>query len=830
MCFLSSAITRSRKRYEQFLKGCYQHPLPDDDKLLTTARKHYIELAVISKKGVTRKQADEFTKKGLHGLTEEILLEKALIVLVHILNPRVDGRPVRCLLVEGATGIGKSTLAWEVCHMWEELESVKQYDLGVLVGLREKRAQKVCCLEHLLLCDATTNMKELVDAMRRGKGMLFVFDGFDELPREQRQEGSVYIDLLKGRLLPETTIIVTSRPSVSAELWILCQHSIDRHLKVVGFTKEEIRRFAESMFSGDILAGFLSYITSNLPVYGMMYNPLKAVIVALIYQDSYDTDPPFPTTATELFYALTCGLIRRHLVFAHQVTCLLPLSSGCMPLSLQHGEDMSKLPRLAVQQFFQPAIFAYKSICERHCVFTDLGEDFEHFGTMKFVTNLQQMYSTSQPPTWDPLPQCQYVELTMTEEKGKRFACHDLTAAHSRAQEVVDLALASMVTVDTDKIFDVGTFEDERQVILIEGMRGMGKTSLAYHYAMKWAEGKISTFDAVALVHLRDLNEHDVHDVDRILPHLLFLASGNSMSKEMARLITDKHKILLILDGWDESPASICKPSFITDLLRSQTRILITSRSDISLNLHGLANQVKILGFTKDDIHDYFENALKSSHYTDTPLSTTMTQLFDALTCALIHRHLVSMSRVPSDLCIPSSVQHKEDVSKLPPLVAQQFLQLAKVAYESICMKMYVFTDLGEYFEHLGTMKKTTNVNVHACPGNSYNFLHLTLQEYLALHNAIENPSDFELVEWLQNHNIDDVRFLVGILFHHDDYHSHPLYQKITEVYQKVKTTRDGSHCELCLAELVIDEVYPHEAELLIHAQGKQKCLQSCHV
>ena len=195
MCFLSSAITR--KQYKQFLKDCYRQPLPDDDKLLTTASKHYIELAIISKEGITRKQADEFTKKSLHGLTEEILREKAPIELNHILKPREDGTPVRCVLVEGAPGIGKSTLAWEVCHKWEELESVKQYELVVLVRLREKKAQEARCLGNLLPCDATTNMKELLAAIGRGKGMLIVCDGFDELPCEQRQEGSVYIDLLK---------------------------------------------------------------------------------------------------------------------------------------------------------------------------------------------------------------------------------------------------------------------------------------------------------------------------------------------------------------------------------------------------------------------------------------------------------------------------------------------------------------------------------------------------------------------------------------------------------------------------------------------------------
>ena len=379
--FLSSAITR--KQYKQFLKKCYRQPLPDDDKLLTTASKHFIELAVISKKGITRKQADEFTKKSLHGLTEEILYKKSRIKLKDILKPRKKGTQLRCVLVEGAPGIGKSTLAWEVCHKWEELESVKQYELVVLVCLREKKAQEARCLGDLLPCDATTNTKELLAAIGEGEGMLIVCDGFDELPREQRQEGSVYIDLLKGRLLPEATIIVTSRPSVSADLWSLCQHNIHRHLEVIGFTKEYIKQFAESVFSGDILAGFLSYITSNPPIYGMMYIPLNAVIVALIYQDSYDTDTPFPTTMTQLFDALTRALIRRHLVSTRRVP-----SEYCMPPSLQRTEDISKLPPLVAQQLLQLARVAYESLCAKKYIFTDLGEDFEHLGMMKKTTSV----------------------------------------------------------------------------------------------------------------------------------------------------------------------------------------------------------------------------------------------------------------------------------------------------------------------------------------------------------------------------------------------------------------------------------------------------------
>ena len=34
------------------------------------------------------------------------------------------------------------TLAWELCHKWEELECVKAFDLVVLVQLRERSAQE----------------------------------------------------------------------------------------------------------------------------------------------------------------------------------------------------------------------------------------------------------------------------------------------------------------------------------------------------------------------------------------------------------------------------------------------------------------------------------------------------------------------------------------------------------------------------------------------------------------------------------------------------------------------------------------------------------------
>ena len=106
-----------------------------------------------------------------------------------------------------------------------------------------------------------------------------------------------------------------------------------------------------------------------------------------------------------------------------------------------------------------------------------------------------------------------------------------------------------------------------------------------------------------------------------------------------------------------------------------------------------------------------------------------------------------------------------------------------------VCVeKKYVFTDLGEDFEHLGMMKKTTSLNVSTGPGCSYSFLHLTLEEYLtALHIAIVNPSGFEMLEWLEKEDDVVLRFLAGMC-RHDEYHSHPVYQELVqELFQQPK-------------------------------------------
>ena len=225
---------------------------------------------------------------------------------------------------------------------------------------------------HLLPQCADVDMEDVITSIGNGLGVLIVCDGFNKLPREQLEKQSLYRKLFNGELLPETTVIVTTNPSVGTDFKAICQQNLYKELEIVGFTNNGINEFAASIFSSnDEIASFMSYITSNYHIYSMMTLPLNAVIVATIYQDNIKRGThPFPKTMSELFEAFTKTMIRRH------------LGDSMEDYSLH---NFSELPNLVASKFPMIAEIAYDYICRNEHVFHDLGEQFDSLGLMKKI-------------------------------------------------------------------------------------------------------------------------------------------------------------------------------------------------------------------------------------------------------------------------------------------------------------------------------------------------------------------------------------------------------------------------------------------------------------
>ena len=110
----------------------------------------------------------------------------------------------RLILVEGAPGVGKSTFALEFCRRWEKGEIAQQYQLVLLLRLREERISNAKTLEDLIYHALKDVVHAVCHELVVGHDLhaLIILEGFDELPDISRKGGSVFIDLIAGKLLP----------------------------------------------------------------------------------------------------------------------------------------------------------------------------------------------------------------------------------------------------------------------------------------------------------------------------------------------------------------------------------------------------------------------------------------------------------------------------------------------------------------------------------------------------------------------------------------------------------------------------------------------------
>ena len=142
---------------------------------------------------------------------------------------------------------------------------MRQYSLVVLLRLREVKIQNISNISQLFCQYESEDKKSLVEevAKTQGRDMLFILDGFDELPKTLQEEESFLLDQMRGRVLPASTVLVTSRPSATAELRTSC--SPNRHIEILGYTQESVEAYASSIFSSEPkkLTKFKAYISAS---------------------------------------------------------------------------------------------------------------------------------------------------------------------------------------------------------------------------------------------------------------------------------------------------------------------------------------------------------------------------------------------------------------------------------------------------------------------------------------------------------------------------------------------------------------------------------------
>ena len=353
------------------------------------------------------------------------------------------------------------------------------------------------------------------------------------------------------------------------------------------------------------------------------------------------------------------------------------------------------------------------------------------------------------------------------------------------------------------------------RLILLEGAPGVGKTTFSRDMCLKWARNELfSDTTILALFPLRDYNLRKATNLQGLLGFIK-PEIHESLTKELE--VNKGQGVTFWLDGWDEIASSLADnqlsvyKQLVSGEILPNAKVIVTSRSwateYLKKQLETQPSQhIEIVSSIQDQINRLMElkNQSLPSHFislidlvlknvhssppirdnmhtplateitlavyewsqkTNSPLPTTVTQLYTSYTCLCIHKYLDNHPHFGPKLW------KSNDFNKLPEPLHTWFVSICGLAFDGLLDGQRLeFPDVPNNLklETLGLMQAQPPLyGSEESAVMSYHFNHLTLQEYLCalLLSLMSEEERSEVVEKHINngHFIMVMRFLSGL-------------------------------------------------------------------
>ena len=414
-----------------------------------------------------------------------------------------------------------------------------------------------------------------------------------------------------------------------------------------------------------------------------------------------------------------------------------------------------------------------------------------------------------------PTPSKKYVNLAVVnyDERPRDLDELKKCTLHGR----IDDLLVNKTKIGMDEI--VGPMDS---LVFVEGPPGIGKSTLSWELCRGWDElPSMRRYSLVVLHKFRDKGVQEMVDASSLFPH----PDNRHLQQSVIEEVRDNNGegVLIILDGFDELPVHLRCDGFLIELIQGHVfpkcTVLVTSRPSATSDLMRVCRpqikkRVEILGFTEECVKEYATSVFSSkpkilegfltyisayknpainslmyvplnaaivveiyrnSWSTGCPIPRTLTQLYTRLCLILVQRFLETTH--PSDEYILNTF------SDIPENYQAHFLNLSKVAFEGLENNEVIFHSLPKDVVHFGFLN---TVSALFGSGISHNFLHLTLQEFLAAYYISQLPHRLEVFkQYCDDSRWDVVWVFVSGLTHFQSFKVCNNIERFASIYEK---------------------------------------------
>ena len=221
-------------------------------------------------------------------------------------------------------GIGKTTLANEVCLRWARDDFLSDdFDVVLLLPMKcvQQRPLEQVIMEFIGE-ESYQQLKKLA-----GNRCLIILEGLDEMAANRQISDHFFVNLVKYcAVLEKSTVLITSRPHACNEI------DADRRVEIIGFGADEIKQFIKKSFPNNehSFKELLQQLNDYPHLKSLCYSPLNLIMITDIFKSSQDKN--LPSTLTELYKLFLVMILHREVKMHSDVS---PTLANC--------EDLKKM-------------------------------------------------------------------------------------------------------------------------------------------------------------------------------------------------------------------------------------------------------------------------------------------------------------------------------------------------------------------------------------------------------------------------------------------------------------------------------------------------------